>query len=150
MKFFAATASLLPLVVAALPTSEPVTISSFIYRAPAGGMTVGGKRVARYMAFMASQVTCQALDVDIPGTGYVCDDPAYTFETLDPGVMDATFLIRLSHSTDRYVIPCSTALSETNLVPVQPQVVRRVPYHCYRPALNHQGPGRHCHWCPLH
>ncbi|KAK8004723.1 hypothetical protein PG990_010760 [Apiospora arundinis] len=43
-------------------------------------------------------IICQALDVDIPATGYVCDDPAYTFDTLNPGVLDATFLIRLYHS----------------------------------------------------
>ena len=122
MKCFAALLlSPLAALVAAAPTSETVTISKFIYRAPAGGFTVDGQHVDRYMQFKLSvdDVTCQALDVDIPATGYVCDDPAYTFDTLNPGVQDATFLIRLYHSLgdadDGYVVALqSPNLSYTN------------------------------------
>ncbi|KAK8017774.1 hypothetical protein PG993_014100 [Apiospora rasikravindrae] len=100
MKLFAALVLFSPTLVTAAPTSNTVTISNFIYRAPAGGLSVDGQHVDRYMRFQLSidDTTCQALDVDIPATGYVCDDPAYTFDTLDPGVLDATFLIRLYRS----------------------------------------------------
>ncbi|KAK8135157.1 hypothetical protein PG984_007169 [Apiospora sp. TS-2023a] len=84
------------------PVSETITISNFIYRAPAGGFTVDGQHVDRYMRFQlsADDIICQALDVDIPAAGYTCDDPAYSFDTLNPGVLDATFLIRLYHQTE--------------------------------------------------
>ncbi|KAK8067284.1 hypothetical protein PG997_014031 [Apiospora hydei] len=100
MKLFAALFLFSSTLVAAAPTSDTVTISDFMYAAPANGLTVDGQHVDRYMRFKLSvdDITCQALDVDIPATGYTCDDPAYTFDTLDPGVLDATFLIRLYRS----------------------------------------------------
>lgn len=101
MKAFAIAALVACGFVAAVPIRETVTISNFIYRAPANGLTVNGHHIDRYMRFELSvdDITCQALNVDIPATGYTCNDPAYSFDTLDPGVLDATFLIRLYHHT---------------------------------------------------
>ncbi|KAK6823545.1 hypothetical protein PG995_005310 [Apiospora arundinis] len=101
MKFSAVVALIARGFVAADLTRETVTISNFIYRAPANGLTVDGQYIDRYMRFQLSinDITCQALNVEIPATGYTCDDPAYSFDTLIPGVFDATFLIRLYHHT---------------------------------------------------
>lgn len=105
MKFSALAAAVASGLVAAAPISETVTISNFIYRAPANGLTVDGKHADRLMRFQLSvdDITCQAVDVDIPATGYTCSDPAYSFDTLNPGVLDATFLVRLYHQVDEYV-----------------------------------------------
>lgn len=104
MKFSAVSALIAGGFVAAAPVSETITVSDFIYRAPAGGFTVDGQHVDRYMRFQlsADDIICQALDADIPAAGYTCDDPAYSFDTLNPGVLDATFLIRLYHRTEKY------------------------------------------------
>lgn len=101
MKFSAVVALIARGFVAADLTRETVTISNFIYRAPANGLTVDGQHIDRYMRFQLSinDITCQALNVEIPATGYTCDDSAYSFDTLIPGVLDATFLIRLYHHT---------------------------------------------------